>query len=108
MVGLGSGKVILFLQDPNYRLYWKEAGYVEEMVAVEKALDRGERDALPKLMSERWLADVSLFGSVDEVREGLDAWYGAGMRTPILVPSSAVGNQMVAFQELFAALEATG
>lgn len=98
----------MYLGLPNYRNYWKEAGYVEEMVAVEKALDRGERDALPKLMSERWLADVSLFGSVDEVREGLDAWYGAGMRTPILVPSSAVGNQMVAFQELFAALEATG
>ncbi len=97
----------MYLGLPNYRNYWKEAGYVEEMVAVEKALDRGERDALPKLMSERWLADVSLFGSVDEVREGLDAWYGAGMRTPILVPSSAVGNQMVAFQELFAALEAT-
>ncbi len=98
----------MYLGLPNYRNYWKEAGYVEEMVAVEKALDRGERDALPKLMSERWLADVSLFGSVDEVREGLDAWYGAGMRTPILVPSSAVGNQMVAFQELFAAFEATG
>jgi hypothetical protein len=72
---------------------------------VEKALERGEREALPGLMSERWLADVSLFGSVDEVREGLDAWYGAGLRTPILVPSSAVGNQMVAFQELFAAFD---
>jgi len=98
----------MYLQLPNYRNYWKEAGYVEEMAAVEKAIERGERDALPKLMSERWLADVSLFGSVDEVREGLDAWYGAGMRSPILVPSSAVGNQMVAFQELFAAFDTTG
>jgi len=95
----------MYLSLPNYRNYWREAGYVEEMAAVEKALERGEREALPGLMSERWLADVSLFGSVDEVREGLDAWYGAGLRTPILVPSSAVGNQMVAFQELFAAFE---
>lgn len=95
----------MYLGFPNYRNYWREAGYLEEMDAVEKALRAGERDALPGLMSDRWLADTSLFGSVDEVREGLDAWYGVGMKTPILVPSSAVGNQMVAFQELFAAFE---
>ena len=94
----------MYLGLPNYRNYWREAGYVEEMAAVEKAIERGERD-LPGLMSDRWLADTTLFGSVDEVREGLDAWYGAGLRTPILVPSSAVGNQMVAFQEFFAAFE---
>jgi len=96
----------MYLSLPNYRNYWREAGYVEEMAAVEKALEAGERDKLPGLMTERWLADVSLFGSVDEVHEGLDAWYGAGLRTPILVPSSAVGNQMVAFQELFQAFSA--
>ena len=95
----------MYLNLPNYRNYWKEAGYVEEMAAVEKAIEAGERDKLPGLMTERWLADTTLFGSVDEVREGLDAWYGTGLRTPILVPSSAVGNQMVAFQELFAAFE---
>ena len=36
------------------------------------------------------------------MREGLEAWYDAGVRTPILVPSSAAGNQMKAFEELFA------
>jgi hypothetical protein len=38
------------------------------------------------------------------VRDGLAAWFAAGVRTTILVPSSAVGNQMRAFEELFAAL----
>jgi alkanesulfonate monooxygenase SsuD/methylene tetrahydromethanopterin reductase-like flavin-dependent oxidoreductase (luciferase family) len=95
----------MYLSLPNYRNYWREAGYREEMDAVEKSLARGEHDALPELMSDRWLADVTLAGSVDEVREGLDAWYGVGLRTPILVPSSAAGNQMMAFQELFAAFE---
>jgi alkanesulfonate monooxygenase SsuD/methylene tetrahydromethanopterin reductase-like flavin-dependent oxidoreductase (luciferase family) len=55
------------------------------------------------LMSDRWLADVTLFGSVSEVRDGVAAWRLAGVRTPILVPSSATGNQMKAFEELFAA-----
>jgi alkanesulfonate monooxygenase SsuD/methylene tetrahydromethanopterin reductase-like flavin-dependent oxidoreductase (luciferase family) len=93
----------LYLGFPNYRNYWKEAGYEEEMAAVERAIEAGERDALPALMTERWLADVSLFGPVKEVREGLEAWFDAGVRTPILVPSSAAGNQLKAFEELFAA-----
>jgi alkanesulfonate monooxygenase SsuD/methylene tetrahydromethanopterin reductase-like flavin-dependent oxidoreductase (luciferase family) len=85
---------------PNYRNYWKEAGYVEEMEAIEKALGRGEADRLPERMSERWLRDVTLFGSRSEVREGLEAWLEAGVRTPILVPSSTRGGQFQAFEEL--------
>jgi alkanesulfonate monooxygenase SsuD/methylene tetrahydromethanopterin reductase-like flavin-dependent oxidoreductase (luciferase family) len=88
---------------PNYRNYWKEAGYVEEMEAVEKALAGGQRERVPELLSERWLADTTLFGTAREVRDGVEAWRAAGVSTPILVPSSAVGNQMKAFDELFAA-----
>ena len=95
----------MYLGFPNYRNYWKEAGYVEEMEAVEKAIEAGERERLRELMTDTWLRDVSLFGSVAEVREGLEAWYEAGVKTPIVVPSSANGNQMVAFQELFAAFD---
>lgn len=87
---------------PNYRNYWKEAGYVEEMEALEEVLERGEIDQLPERMSDAWLADCTLYGSASEVREGIEAWVDAGITTPIVVPSSAVGNQMAAFEELFA------
>jgi hypothetical protein len=40
---------------------------------------------------------------VSQVLEGLEAWYDSGVRTPILVPSSAAGNQLKAFEEMFAA-----
>jgi alkanesulfonate monooxygenase SsuD/methylene tetrahydromethanopterin reductase-like flavin-dependent oxidoreductase (luciferase family) len=86
---------------PNYRNYWKEAGYVEEMEAIEKAIDAGERDRIPELMSDAWLADCTLYGDPDRVLEGIAAWYEAGVKTPIIVPSSAEGNQQKAFQELF-------
>jgi hypothetical protein len=33
----------------------------------------------------------------------VEAWFASGARTPILVPSSAAGGQMKAFEELFAA-----
>jgi alkanesulfonate monooxygenase SsuD/methylene tetrahydromethanopterin reductase-like flavin-dependent oxidoreductase (luciferase family) len=93
---------------PNYRNYWKEAGYVEEMEAIEKAIESRQNDRIPSLLSDRWLADTTLLGTVSEVREGLEAWFDAGLRTPILVPSSAVGNQMKAFEELFAAFPEGG
>jgi alkanesulfonate monooxygenase SsuD/methylene tetrahydromethanopterin reductase-like flavin-dependent oxidoreductase (luciferase family) len=93
----------MYLNFPNYRSYWREAGYGDEMDRVEKALATGERERVHELVSERWLADVSLFGSAAEVREGVAAWRATGVSTPILVPSSAVGNQAKAFEELFAA-----
>jgi alkanesulfonate monooxygenase SsuD/methylene tetrahydromethanopterin reductase-like flavin-dependent oxidoreductase (luciferase family) len=90
---------------PNYRNYWKEAGYVEEMEAIERALSAREFERVPELLTDRWLADVTLFGPARHVRDELERWYEAGVRTPILVPSSATGNQLDAFQELFAAFE---
>ena len=92
-----------YLNLPNYRNYWKEAGYVEEMEAIEKALAAGDRDSLPGLMTDRWLADSTLFGSKGEVLDGLEAWFAAGVSTPILVPSSTKGGQLKAFEEIFAA-----
>ena len=88
---------------PNYRNYWKAAGYVEEMEAVEQAVERREMDRIPGLLSDRWLADCTLFGSAAEVRGGVERWIDAGIGTPILAPSSAAGNQLKAFEELFAA-----
>jgi alkanesulfonate monooxygenase SsuD/methylene tetrahydromethanopterin reductase-like flavin-dependent oxidoreductase (luciferase family) len=93
---------------PNYRNYWKEAGYVEEMTAIEAALEAGERDRLPGLMTDEWLSDCTLYGPADRVLEGLAAWYETGVRTPILVPASAVGNQLKAFEEFFALFDRLG
>ncbi len=87
---------------PNYRNYWKDAGYVEEMEGVEKALRDKDLDRIPKCLSDRWLADTTLFGTATEVRDGIEAWFDAGIKTPIIVPSSAVGNQLKAFEEFFA------
>ena len=87
---------------PNYRNYWKEAGYVEEMEAIEKCIAEKRNDDVVKCLSDAWLADTTLFGTASQVRDGIEAWFDAGIRSPIIVPSSAVGNQMAAFQEFFA------
>lgn len=90
---------------PNYQNYWIEAGYEEEIGAVRNALKSGEQDKIPSIMSERWLSDVTLYGSASEVRDGVEAWYAAGVKTPILVPSSTQGGQMHALQELMDAFD---
>ncbi|HEY5299372.1 MAG TPA: LLM class flavin-dependent oxidoreductase [Acetobacteraceae bacterium] len=88
---------------PNYRNYWKEAGYVEEMEAIERAIAEGREADIARHLTDRWLDDVTLFGPASRVRDRLDAWREAGVRTPIIVPSSASGNQMRAIEELFTA-----
>ena len=52
-------------------------------------------------LSDRWLADTTLFGSAAKVREGIEAWFDAGVKTPIIVPSAVSGGQMAALQQFF-------
>src|ERR1700730_16542596 len=81
---------------PNYRNYWKECGYVEEMNAIEQGMPEHRLDDVPRYLTDAWLADVTLFGPPTRIRDELDAWYDAGIRTPILVPSSHAGNHLKA------------
>ena len=87
---------------PNYRNYWKEAGYREEMEAIELCIAEKRNDDIPKYLHDRWLADCTLFGSASKVRDGVEAWRAAGVHTPVIVASSAAGNQMKALEEVFA------
>jgi alkanesulfonate monooxygenase SsuD/methylene tetrahydromethanopterin reductase-like flavin-dependent oxidoreductase (luciferase family) len=92
-----------YVRLPNYQNYWIEAGFEEEMLAIRKAIADKQEDRIPALMSDRWLREVTLFGTAAEVRDGVEAWYDTGVKTMILVPSSTRGGQMIAFQELIQA-----
>lgn len=85
---------------PNYRNYWKEAGYVDEMTAVETAIAEKRMADIPRYLTDRWLDDCTLSGPPGRIIEGVEAWRAAGIRTPIIVPSSAAGNQMMAIAEV--------
>jgi len=92
-----------YVKLPNYQNYWIEAGYEAEMTAVRAAIAKRDDDAVRAAMSDRWLSDVTLYGSAKDVRDGVDAWRASGVKTVIVVPSSTRGGQMVAFDELIAA-----
>lgn len=90
---------------PNYRNYWFDAGYEDEMTAVKTALDAGDREGVVAAMSDEWLDDCTLSGPAGRVRDGIEAWFDAGVTCPIVVPSSTSGGQAKAFDEVFAAFE---
>jgi alkanesulfonate monooxygenase SsuD/methylene tetrahydromethanopterin reductase-like flavin-dependent oxidoreductase (luciferase family) len=92
-----------YVRLPNYQQYWIEAGFAEEMHAIQQTIAKKEDDKIPQILSDRWLQQVTLYRTASDVREGVEAWYDAGVNTLILVPSSAHGNQMVAFEELISA-----
>lgn len=88
---------------PNYRNYWKEAGYLEEMTAIEVAVAEGRPGDVSKYLPDRWLADCTLYGSAAKIREGVAAWHAVGITTPVLVPLSADGDQNTALRQVFEA-----
>jgi alkanesulfonate monooxygenase SsuD/methylene tetrahydromethanopterin reductase-like flavin-dependent oxidoreductase (luciferase family) len=89
-----------YVARPNYRNYWTASGYEEEMAAITAAMDAGDDEAAAAAMTDRWLDDCTLSGSVHRVRGGIEAWSDAGV-TPIVVPSSTSGGQFTALRELF-------
>jgi alkanesulfonate monooxygenase SsuD/methylene tetrahydromethanopterin reductase-like flavin-dependent oxidoreductase (luciferase family) len=102
-LALHRRRLVRYVLLPNYRNYWKEAGYGAEMAAVEQAIADNRRDDIPNCLTDRWIADNSLYGSATKVRDRLAAWYDAGVYTPVLVPNSVNGNQLTALDEIFTA-----
>jgi alkanesulfonate monooxygenase SsuD/methylene tetrahydromethanopterin reductase-like flavin-dependent oxidoreductase (luciferase family) len=102
-MALHRHRLVRYALLPNYRNYWKEAGYGDEMAAIETAIAENRRDDIPRYLTDRWIADNTLYGPPAKVRDGVAAWRAAGVDTPVLVPNSVNGNQLTALDELFAA-----
>ena len=56
---------------------------------------------MPRYLTDSWLEDVTLFGPAAKVRDGVEAWRDAGIRTPVVVPLSADGDQRTALKQAF-------
>ena len=87
---------------PNYRNYWRSAGYGEEMDNVESCIARNNLDGIGECLTDRWVDDTTIAGPARRVREQIELWFETGVSKPIIVPSSAEGGQMKALDELFA------
>ena len=82
----------------NYRDYWKEAGYIDQMSAIETAMAENRRDNMPKYLPDHSGSPTTRFmDRPAKVRDQLATWYAASINTPVLVPNSLNGNPLGAF-----------
>ena len=88
---------------PNYRNYWKEAGYVEEMAAIETAIAGGRQNDIPSLMSDRWLADATLFGPAQRCATGSRRGARPASRPRSWCRPRPPATSLKAVEEIFAA-----
>jgi len=88
---------------PNYRNYWKETGYAEEMADAEALVAAGRGAEMAERLTDRWLDDCTLYGPAARVRDGVEAWREAGITTPVVVPISPDGSQRKALEAAFRA-----
>ena len=75
------------------------------MTAIETTVAEGRTKDIPKYLPDRWLSDCTLFGPPAKIRDGVEAWRAAGIKTPVLVPLSADGSQNTAIRQVFGAFE---
>lgn len=54
---------------PNYRNYWREAGYAAEMDAVERCIADNRLDQVGHALSDQWLDDTTIAGPASAARE---------------------------------------
>jgi alkanesulfonate monooxygenase SsuD/methylene tetrahydromethanopterin reductase-like flavin-dependent oxidoreductase (luciferase family) len=89
---------------PNYRNYWREAGYDEQMNQFETVIDHSSKDQLSDrlqaVMSDEWIDDCTISGTAHEVRQSFEQWRETGV-LPIAVMSSTKGGQIIAVREFF-------
>lgn len=98
--------LLFYMKLEHYRNYWIEAGYRQEVEAAEEAINRNDDAAAMAAMSERFVADVGLSGTVDDIRQGMARWADAGISHLILDPVSvATTNLLDATGEVLALAE---
>ena len=71
---------------PNYRNYWKEAGFVEEMEGVEAALEREIVMVSNTFSPTGGFQIPHCLAAQQKFAMASRAWFDSGIKTPIVVP----------------------
>jgi alkanesulfonate monooxygenase SsuD/methylene tetrahydromethanopterin reductase-like flavin-dependent oxidoreductase (luciferase family) len=94
--------LLLYMKLEHYQNYFIEAGYESEVQAARTAIDTGDEAAILTAISEQLAEEVGVFGSPEEIRERVAAWYDAGLTHLILDPVPASdGDTIQAVREIF-------
>lgn len=82
------GRVAMYAaRFPRYRGVMEDAGFTEEVEAIRQAWDRGSHAQAQSLVPDELIDSMSLVGTPDECREGIQKYRDAGITLPIIMPS---------------------
>ncbi len=93
-----------FGQMPNYRKQWRASGFEDEVNGLEAAWQERDRKLAATKVSDRMVEEVCVFGSADQCRDQLAAFYEAGAAMPILAVSPVNENRLVATRKAIESL----
>ena len=77
---------------PRYNRLVAEQGFPDPARAIKAAWDRGDRAAATRAVPDALVEAVSLVGTPDDVREGIERYRRAGLRLPIISPRAGGGD----------------
>ena len=73
-------------QLPRYRMMMEEAGFAEEVQAVVRAMEEGDRERALSLVPDGLVDKMALLGTAEECHEQLQKFRQAGLTLPIIHP----------------------
>jgi probable F420-dependent oxidoreductase len=94
--GLASWILPPYVAAPGYNPWVARQGFESEAAAINEAWSSGDREAARAAVTERLADALVLSGGPEEVADRLDEFYDAGLSTPILMPTSASPDDLIA------------
>lgn len=85
---------------PTYRELYARAGFVDEMEALERALETGDEPAADRAITDGLMDEVLVLGSADRCREQLERFRASGVDIVLFAPLAA--RPVAGIDELFA------
>jgi alkanesulfonate monooxygenase SsuD/methylene tetrahydromethanopterin reductase-like flavin-dependent oxidoreductase (luciferase family) len=67
-------------------------GFGGQAAAITEAWTAGERDRAAEAIDDGMLAELMVFGDLEQCRSRIEAFRDAGVKTPILLPVSVAGD----------------
>jgi alkanesulfonate monooxygenase SsuD/methylene tetrahydromethanopterin reductase-like flavin-dependent oxidoreductase (luciferase family) len=72
-----------------YNAFFRRQGFAAEAEALRAAWEQRDGRAAAAAVSDAMLEEVFVFGDAARCRARLEAYYAAGVRTPLVLPLSA-------------------
>lgn len=93
---------------PRYNRLLAESGFADAAAAIRTAWDAGQREGLEGLVPDAMVAAVSLAGTAEACRAGLERYRAAGLALPIVTPRVGPGDPLAQTLETLRALAPHG